>query len=76
MRIDSVEAIPSGGACYARITTDDGLTGIGESTFFAWPPATAEIVRAFAPYLKGKDAIDVEDHWLALYRATASEEWL
>lgn len=69
MRIDSVEAIPSGGACYARITTDDGLTGIGESTFFAWPPATAEIVRAFAPYLKGKDPLDVEDHWLALYRA-------
>jgi galactonate dehydratase len=69
MRIDSVEAFASGGACYARITTDDGLSGVGESTFFAWPTAVAEVVRTFGGYLQGKDPLDVEDHWLALYRA-------
>lgn len=68
MRIASVEAIPSGGGCYVRITTEDGVTGVGEATFFAWPSAVAEIVGGFAPYLQGKDPLDVEDHWLALYR--------
>ena len=69
MRIASVEAIPAGTACYARVAGDDGTTGVGESTFFGWPTAVAEIVRTIGDYLKGRDAFDVEHHWLALYRA-------
>ena len=69
LRIESVEAIPAGGACYVRVVADDGSSGVGESTFFGWPTAVAEIVRSFEPYLKGRDALAVEDHWLALYRA-------
>jgi galactonate dehydratase len=68
MRIDSVEAIPAGSACYVRIVADDGTSGVGESTFFGWPTAVAEIVRSFGSYLKGRDPLDVEHHWLALYR--------
>jgi len=69
MRIDSVEAIPAGSACYVRVTADDGTHGVGESTFFGWPTAVAEIVKSFEPYLHGRDPLDVEQHWLALYRA-------
>ena len=69
MRIESVEAIPAGGACYVRVVGDDGTWGVGESTFFGWPSAVAEIVRSFETYLKGRDAFDVEHHWLSLYRA-------
>jgi galactonate dehydratase len=69
LRIDSVEAIPAGSACYVRVVADDGTHGVGESTFFGWPTAVAEIVRSFEPYLKGRDPLDVEHHWLALYRA-------
>jgi galactonate dehydratase len=69
MRIESVEAIPAGGACYVRVTADDGSTGVGESTFFGWPTAVAEIVKSFGAYLQGRDPLDVEHHWLALYRA-------
>jgi len=69
MRIDSVEAIPAGSACYVRVTADDGTYGVGESTFFGWPTAVAEIVKSFEPYLQGRDPLDVEHHWLALYRA-------
>jgi galactonate dehydratase len=69
MRIESVEAIPAGSACYVRVTADDGTHGIGESTFFGWPTAVAEIVKSFEPYLQGRDPLDVEQHWLALYRA-------
>ena len=71
IRIASVEAIPAGRACYVRLRAEDGTSGVGESTMFAWPTAVAEIVRSFAPYLRGKDAIDVEHHWNALYRATS-----
>ncbi len=69
MRIELVEAIPAGSACYVRVTAQDGTTGVGESTFFGWPSAVAEIVRSFGDYLQGRDALDVEHHWLALYRA-------
>jgi galactonate dehydratase len=69
IRIDSVEAIPAGGACYVRVIADDGVSGCGESTYFGWPTAVAEIVRSFGTYLRGRDALDLEHHWLALYRA-------
>jgi galactonate dehydratase len=69
MRIESVEAIPAGSACYVRVTADDGTHGVGECTFFGWPTAVAEIVRSFGDYLTGRDPLDVEHHWLALYRA-------
>src|ERR1700722_6804817 len=69
MRIAAVEAIPAGMACYVRVTTEDGTSGVGGSTFFGWPTAVAEIVRSFEPFLKGKDPLDVEHHWLSLYRA-------
>ncbi len=69
MRIEKVEAIPAGRACYARVWADDGTYGVGESTFFGWPTAVAEIVRSFGSYLKGRDPLDTEHLWLALYRA-------
>ncbi|MGA8681175.1 MAG: hypothetical protein WB592_11920, partial [Acidimicrobiales bacterium] len=69
MRIDSVEAFPAADACYVRVIADDGTSGIGESTYFGWPTAVAEIVRSFGAYLTGRDPLDVEHHWLALYRA-------
>ena len=71
IRIASVEAVPAGRQCYVRLISEDGLVGVGESTVFAWPTAVAEIVKSFSGYLVGKDAIDVEQHWLALYRATS-----
>ncbi|MGD0982120.1 MAG: galactokinase, partial [Solirubrobacteraceae bacterium] len=69
MRIESIEGIPAGGGCYVRVRADDGSSGVGESTFFGWPTAVAEIVRSFAGYLEGRDVFDVEQHWLSLYRA-------
>jgi galactonate dehydratase len=69
VRIDSVEALPAGAACYVRVTAEDGTSGVGESTYFGWPTAVAEIVRSFGVYLQGRNALDVEHHWLALYRA-------
>ncbi len=69
MRIASVEAIPAGNFCYVRVVGEDGTSGVGESTFFGWPRAVAEIVSSIGAHLKGCDAFDVEDHWNTLYRA-------
>jgi galactonate dehydratase len=69
MRIESVEAIPAGSSCYARVTADDGTHGVGESTFFGWPTAVAEIIASLGGALAGRDPLDVEHHWLTLYRA-------
>jgi galactonate dehydratase len=69
MRIESVEAIPAARSCFVRVTADDGTHGIGEATFFGWPTAVAPIVRSFGAYLRGRDPLDVEHHWLALHRA-------
>ena len=43
--------------------------GVGESTFFGWPTAVAEIVRSFGAALKGREALDIEHHWNTAYRA-------
>ena len=71
IRIAALEAFPAGRACYVRVTAEDGSSGVGESTMFAWPTAVAEIVRSFEPYLKGKNASDIEHLWLTLYRAAS-----
>lgn len=68
MRIDTVETFPAGGACYVRLSTDTGIQGIGESTCFGWPRAVEDVVRSFQSYLVGADPLDVEAHWLHLYR--------
>ena len=69
MLVASVEAIPAGRFCYVRVRDEDGTTGIGESTYFGWPTAVAEIVRSIGASLVGADALDIEHHWNRAYRA-------
>ncbi len=69
MRVESLEVFPAARACYVRVRAEDGTCGVGESTYFGWPEAVADIARSFAPYLVGRDPFDTEQHFLALYRA-------
>jgi galactonate dehydratase len=68
MKIDSVESILSGNAHYVRITTDSGLTGIGQSSCWAYLEAVDKMVVKFSEYLVGKDPLQIEHHWQYLYR--------
>lgn len=68
-RIAKVEVFAAGMSCFVRLTTEDGIQGVGESTAFAYPNAVAEIIRNFEPFLIGADAHDVEQNWLKMYRA-------
>lgn len=71
MLIEAVEVFPAEGALYVRITTDDGTSGVGESTYFVWPAAAAVIAESFGPRLQGSDPFDTERLWLEMYRAAS-----
>ena len=63
MRIAEVESLLLAGGQYVRITTDNGLVGIGQSAAWAYPAATSQVVQAARPYLIGQDPLRIERHW-------------
>jgi len=67
-RIEDVEVFPAAGAMYVRVTTDVGVHGVGESTYFAWPDAPAAVARAFRSTLAGRSPFETETLGLELYR--------
>lgn len=50
-----------------RITTDEGIVGVGESMVRLAPTATRDIVEYLKPILVGKDPFDIERIWDLLY---------
>lgn len=69
MRIDQIETFIAVNWMIVRITTDTGISGVGESTFFGWPGASENVVKSFGPYLIGADPLRTEHHWNMMYRA-------
>ncbi|MDQ1629496.1 MAG: galactonate dehydratase [Actinomycetota bacterium] len=69
MKIESIEPYVAHNWTFVRVTTDTGLVGVGESTFFGFPEATAAVIRTFADALRGEDPMRTEYHFLSLYRA-------
>ena len=68
MKIERVESILAGNGHYVQITTDNGLTGISQSSCWAYLEAVDKIVEKFSDYLIGKDPLQIEHHWQYLYR--------
>jgi galactonate dehydratase len=69
VKIEEIETFLCADWLFVRIHTDTGLTGVGESTYFMSPQACAEIVHSFAGALRGADPMQVEQHWMNLYRS-------
>jgi galactonate dehydratase len=69
LKIENIEAHVAHNWTFAVVTTDTGLVGVGESTFFGFPEATASVVQTFADALRGEDPMRAEYHFLSLYRA-------
>ncbi len=69
MRIQELETFISENWLMVRLTTDNGLSGIGESTFFGWPAAVQTVVESFREYLIGNDPLPVEHHFNFMYRS-------
>ena len=59
-RIESVDAHIAGHWVFVAVTTNQGLTGVGESTYFIHPRAAALIVEDLTDYLVGQDPFRAE----------------
>jgi galactonate dehydratase len=52
-----------------KITTDNGLTGWGETTLEGKPKSVMAAVEELADYLIGQDPLRIEHHWQHIYRS-------
>lgn len=68
MKIEKVESLLFGTAYVVRITTDTGLTGLGQTACWGYPRAVESIVTDFADYLVGQDPLRIEHHHQYCYR--------
>ena len=73
MRIDRAEVIvtsPDRNFVTLKLTTDDGLTGLGDATLNGRELAVVAYLREHVvPLLIGRDASSIEDTWQFLYRS-------
>ncbi|MDB5542119.1 MAG: hypothetical protein JWQ89_3846 [Devosia sp.] len=69
MKIERIDTYVAHNWMFVEVTTDTGLKGVGESTFFGFPDATALVAEAFGKRLIGEDPFRIEYHNLSLYRA-------
>jgi mannonate dehydratase len=72
MRIDAVDVVvtsPGRNFVTLRLTTSDGVVGLGDATLNGRELAVASYLRDHvAPLLVGRDAHTIEDTWQYLYR--------
>jgi galactonate dehydratase len=68
MRIADVESMVIGGGQFVRVTTDNGLVGLGQTGCWGYPQAVHEMIQMFRQYLMGQDPLRIEHHWQYLYR--------
>ena len=52
-----------------KITTDNGISGWGETTLEGKPKSTVAAVEELSDYLIGKDPLRIEHHWQHIYRS-------
>ena len=71
MKIERIESFLIGGGYVVRLTTDTGLTGVGQTACWGYPEAVGQVVDAFERYLIGQDPMRIEHHWQYLYRMSA-----
>ena len=73
MKITGFETIPiRGRSMVLKMFTDEGLVGFGEPMNYEhWRPV-AQAVNDMAEYLIGRDPLQIEDHWQAMFRSSYS----
>jgi mannonate dehydratase len=69
-QVDTIVTSPSRNFVTLKVTTDDGLTGLGDATLNGRELAVAAyLTDHVAPLLIGKDPQRIEDTWQFLYRS-------
>jgi len=69
MKITKVEPLLLDRFLYVRISTDVGITGLGESGTWGQLEASAAAVAKFGTYLLDRDPAPIEHHWNVMQRA-------
>ena len=69
MKITKVEPLLLDRFLYVRISTDAGITGIGESGTWGQLEASAASIAKYGEYLVGRDPFPIEHHWNVMLRA-------
>jgi galactonate dehydratase len=74
MRIASVEVLGvgcelTGEHTFLRLTTDSGITGLGQSGGWGYPKGVAGVLTEMTPLLIGADPFRIEHIWQLVYRA-------
>ena len=68
MKIEQVETLLIGNGLVVRLTTDSGLTGLGQTACWGYPTAVQSIVDVYKEHLIGQNPLQIEHHWNHLYR--------
>ena len=53
---------------FVKINTDEGLSGVGEATLEYKEKALLGAIEHIKDYLLGKNPLEIESHWHAIYR--------
>ena len=70
MKITDVRTVPVSRYLFVQITTNEGITGLGESGTWGFLEASEQAVQTFKRYLIGQDPLRIEHHWQYMYRST------
>ena len=68
MKITAVEAVPVDTYLFAKVHTDEGITGLGESGAWGYLEASEAAILKFGRYLVGQNPLRMEHHWQYMYR--------
>ena len=68
MKITAVEAVPVDLYLFAKVHTDEGITGFGESGAWGFLEASQAAIEKFGRYLVGQDPLRIEHRWQYMYR--------
>ncbi len=66
VKIETLRLKEFANLCWVRVHTDEGVVGLGE-TFMGAAAVEAYIHETVAPYLLGKDPLQIDWHWRQLY---------
>lgn len=55
---------------FIKMTTDEGIVGVGESGMSGGEQAVVARLRQIESYLLGKSPFDIESHWRAIYHGS------
>ena len=70
MKITDVRTVPVSRYLFVQVTTNEGITGLGESGAWGYLEASKSAIDTFRRYLVGQDPLLREHHFQYMYRWT------